>query len=213
MNPTKDIQCCNTSCASPFNGTFWDEKYKANETGWDLNQISPPLKSFINTISDKSLRILIPGCGNAYEAEYLLQQRFTNITIIDISSTLIEKLNVKFDGQPIQVLHGDFFEHKEKYDMILEQTFFCALDPSLRANYIKHCHNLLNNSGKIVGLLFDVISDKQGPPFGGTKNEYQKLFEPLFLFKQFNKCSNSVQARNGNELFIEMKKKILTKNQ
>jgi hypothetical protein len=47
---------------------------RSNETGWDLGQVSPPLKAYIDQLTDKNLRILIPGCGNSYEAEYLLEK-------------------------------------------------------------------------------------------------------------------------------------------
>lgn len=206
---TKEELECLTTCGLPLNANFWDTQYQNNETGWDLKGVSPPLKSFIDTLSDKSIRILIPGCGNAYEAEYLLQLGFDNVTVIDISSTLINKLKQKFEAQPIRILHDDFFEHEEKYDLILEQTFFCAIDLSLRGHYANQCYNLLNENGKVAGLLFNIIFEKQGPPFGGKREEYQKLFNPLFTLLQFDTCTNSVKPRQGNELFVEMQKRKL----
>jgi len=205
----KELQCCVTTCGLPLEANFWDKQYQNNETGWDLKGVSPPIKSYVDTLSDKHISILIPGCGNAYEAEYLLQQGFDNVTLIDISSTLVNALKEKFAGKSIHILHGDFFEHSSKYDLIIEQTFFCAIDPSLRARYVNQCYNLLNQEGKIAGLMFNVIFEKQGPPFGGKKEEYQKLFEPLFTLLQFDTCTNSVKPRAGNELFVEMVKKNL----
>jgi hypothetical protein len=49
---------------------YWDTQYISNTTGWDLGEVSPPIKSYIDTIEDKNISILIPGCGNSYEAEY-----------------------------------------------------------------------------------------------------------------------------------------------
>lgn len=190
-----------------MDSTYWEKRYQDNETGWDLNQVSPPLKSFIDKLTDKNLKILIPGCGNAYEAEYLLFMGFTNITVIDIASSLINKLKEKFSGQDIRILNIDFFEHNETYDLILEQTFFCALSPALRQDYASHCDRLLNKGGMVAGLLFDTIFEKEGPPFGGTKEEYQRLFEPLFHLKKFDLARNSIAPRQGSELFVEMEKK------
>ena len=155
------------------------------------------------------MRILIPGCGNAYEAEYLLSKGFTGVTLIDISSTLVIRLKEKYEDKPIRVLHADFFDHNEKYDLILEQTFFCAIDPSLRARYANKCFNLLNEGGRLAGLLFGIEFEKAGPPFGGKQEDYIKLFEPLFNLLQFDTCKNSIKPRMGNELFIEMEKKKL----
>lgn len=99
--------------------------------------MSPPIKNYIDTIENKEAKILIPGCGNTYEAEYLLQQGFTNITVIDIAPTLVENLKEKFAGNKnIKVILGDFFEHKGNYDYIIEQTFFCALPPTMRQKYV-----------------------------------------------------------------------------
>lgn len=190
-----------------MDSSYWDKRYKDNETGWDLNMVSPPLKIFIDTLKDKKLKILIPGCGNAYEAEYLLKKGFTNVTLIDIASDLVKKLKEKFLGQEIRILNVDFFEHMETYDLILEQTFFCALHPALRQHYATHCNELLNIGGRVVGLLFDTIFEQAGPPFGGTKEEYQKCFEPLFYLKQFDTSLHSVAPRQGRELFVEMEKK------
>lgn len=209
MEPKEELQCCVTTCGLPLNANYWDKQYENNETGWDLNGVSPPLKAFIDTLSDKQLGILIPGCGNAYEAGYLLQQGFTNVTLIDIASTLVEKLQQKFAGEPIRILHADFFDHHEQYDLMLEQTFFCALDPSLRGRYAHHAHNLLRENGRLAGLLFNREFEKAGPPFGGNRNEYIQLFEPLFELKQFDVCTNSVKPRESTELFIELQKKPL----
>lgn len=209
MEKKHEIQCCVSTNGLPINANFWDEQYINNQTGWDLNGVSPPLKSYIDSLANKQQQILIPGCGNAYEAEYLLNQGFTGVTLIDISPTLVNKLKEKFTGKSIQVLQADFFEHSGSYDLILEQTFFCALDPSLRTRYAGQTYNLLRAGGKVAGLLFNIEFEKAGPPFGGNKEDYIRLFEPYFNLLQFDTCTNSVKPRLGNELFIEMQKKEL----
>ena len=35
---------------------FWDNRYKNNETGWDIGSISNPLKIYIDQLSNKNLR-------------------------------------------------------------------------------------------------------------------------------------------------------------
>ena len=108
-----------------------------------LGTVSPPIKAYIDTLANKNLRILIPGSGNSYEAEYLLDHGFTNITVIDIAPTLVADLKEKFkNNSNIQIVLGDFFEHKGEYDLIIEQTFFCALPPIVRNNYVLKMHQL-----------------------------------------------------------------------
>lgn len=188
--------------------SFWNEKYESNQTGWDMHQVSPPLSTYIDSIGDRNTKILIPGCGNAYEAEYLLQKGFHQVTLIDISSVLTASLREKFSGQPIKIIYGDFFNHKGQYDLILEQTFFCAISPGSRKDYVKHAFDLLHDNGKIAGVLFNNnFGFEDHPPYKGSKDEYTKLFTPYFNILQLRPCENSIPPRMGNELFIEFQKR------
>jgi len=187
---------------------YWNDQYIANTTGWDLGQVSPPLKAYINHLTNKDLKILIPGCGNSYEAEYLLKMGFKNVNLIDIAPELVERLKSKFKSDPhINIILGDFFKHEGEYDLILEQTFFCALNPALRKNYVGQMSQLLKKGGKLVGLLFVKEFEKSGPPFGGSKQEYELLFRNDFELKVFESCYNSFDKRSGTEMFVVFKKK------
>lgn len=188
--------------------SFWNDQYIANTTGWDLGQVSPPLKAYIDQLTDKDLKILIPGCGNSYEAEHLLKMGFTNVTLIDIAPELVERLKSKFKSEPhIKIILGDFFSHEGEYDLILEQTFFCALDPYLRKSYVEQMRMLLKIGGKLAGLLFVKEFEQAGPPFGGSKEEYELLFGNNFEFQVFEPSYNSFAKRAGSEMFIVLIKK------
>lgn len=188
--------------------TFWENRYVLKETGWDLGEVSPPLKAYIDQLTDKNLRILIPGCGNTYEAEYLLNKGFTNITVIDISPTLIDNLKTKFKNNTnITIVLGDFFALEGVFDLIIEQTFFCALDRSLRQLYCDKMNALLSNSGKLVGLLFNREFETAGPPFGGCEEEYRQLFSEAFDIVTLSNSYNSYFKRANAELFTIFKKK------
>jgi SAM-dependent methyltransferase len=202
----EQLQCCVISCEKPLDQNYWDNQYQSNTIGWDLGEVSPPLKSYIDTLKDKNIRILIPGCGNTYEANYLLEQGFTNVTVIDIAPTLVANLKNKFKDNPnINIVLGDFFEHQGVYDLIIEQTFFCALPPTMRQKYVWKMHQLLAKEGKIAGLLFNRTFES-GPPFGGSQEEYTLLFNASFDFLKIEVCQNSATPRAGSELFIELQK-------
>ena len=205
-----ELKCSDTSCNKPLDAAYWEAQYKAKTTGWDLGQVSPAIQAYVNTVADKNSRVLIPGCGNSYEAKYLLEQGFTNITVIDIAPTPVAVLKEKFKNNPnIQIVLGDFFEHQGKYDLIIEQTFFCALPPTMRQKYVWKMHQLLAEEGILAGLLFNRTFES-GPPFGGSKVEYEKLFSAAFDFIKMDLCDNSIAPRANSELFIELKKKSLT---
>ena len=186
---------------STLDAEYWSNRYLQQQTGWDIGYGSTPLVKYLQTITDKNISILIPGCGNAYEAEWLLQNGFSNVTVLDISPVLTAALQEKFKDQPITIITGNFFEHEGQYDLILEQTFFCALDPILRPNYVYQMHQLLKPAGKLVGVLFNKEFEG-GPPFGGSKEEYQTLFNPLLSIKKMELCYNSISPRKDAELFF-----------
>jgi methyl halide transferase len=185
---------------------YWNNRYEAEETGWDLKTISPPLKAYIDQLTDKNLRILIPGCGSGHEAEYLLKQGFQDVTVIDFAPLVVGKMKSYLsDYQNIKIICTDFFTHSGEYDLILEQTFFCALDPTLRKKYVQKMSELLSENGKLVGLLFGV-QFPTNPPFGGSKEEYLTLFSEHFKINFIEPCYNSVKPREGNELFFNFSK-------
>ncbi len=187
---------------------FWTAKYKNQETGWDLGQVSPPLKAYFDQLKDKGLKILIPGGGNSYEAEYLHAQGFKNVYVADLSETPLLNLKRRVPTFPDHhLLHTDFFELKDRFDLIIEQTFFCALNPSLRPKYVKEMSQLLKPSRHLVGLLFDATLNNDKPPFGGNQQEYKVLFSKHFNLEIMEPCHNSIKPRLGSELFIKLSPK------
>ncbi|MFN9109029.1 MAG: methyltransferase domain-containing protein, partial [Bacteroidota bacterium] len=172
--------------------------------GWDIGYAAPAITEYMSKYPNKNAAILIPGCGNAYEAEWLAVQGFTNITLIDIAPKAVARLKEKFKDTPeVKVLCEDFFEHEAKYDLIIEQTFFCAIPPFKRKDYVEKAAALLHTNGKIIGVLFDTTFEQPGPPFGGSAPEYKILFEPLFLIHKMKACKNSIPPRAGTELFMD----------
>jgi len=193
-----------------FNKEYWENRYKNNETGWDVGAPTPPLKEYIDQLTDKNLHILIPGAGNAHEAEYLFNKGFKNITVIDIAEEPLKNIKSRLPGFPKeQLIHADFFEHNGQYDLILEQTFLCALDPSFKKKYAAQMYQLLKPKGKLVGVVFIDPLNATAPPFGAPKEEYETLFKEKFNINVLTNCYNSIKPRAGRELFIHLTKKEL----
>lgn len=189
---------------------YWNDRYKKGQTGWDIGYVATPLKVYFDQIKNKGLRILIPGCGNSYEALYLLELGFTNLTLIDLSKKITDSLRnnlQNYSHNQVSIFTGDFFELNGIYDLIIEQTFFCALDPELREKYVKKMASLLPGNGKLVGLLFNKEFPKN-PPFGGNKKNYRQLFTSGFRIQVLEECYNSIPERVGSELFLIAEKRV-----
>ncbi len=186
--------------------SYWKSRYNTKETGWDIGYASTAITAYIDQLTDKSAKILIPGAGNAYEAEYLHHNGFTEVHILDF---VIDPLEVFSSRTPTfpqsHIHHQDFFSHQDQYDIIIEQTFFCALKPPLRRDYIDKIHELLKPEGEFAGLLFNIEFDEDKPPYGGNEAIYQSLFSRRFKIEHMAVSENSIPQRLGNELFFRMK--------
>ena len=187
---------------------FWENKYKTNKIGWDLGEVSPPLKAYFDQLENKGLKILIPGGGNSYEAEYLYNIGFKNVYVVDLSEIALENIKKRVPNFPnSQLILGNFFDLNDTFDLVIEQTFFCAINLELRPKYAAKMKDLLNKNGKLVGLFFDAKLNEDHPPFGGNKEEYITYFDSYFTMDIFTKCYNSFHNRQEMELFIKFIKK------
>ena len=90
---------------------YWELRYLENNTQWDIGYPSTPIASYMDSINDKEIRMLIPGCGNAHEAKYILDQGFNDLTLIDIASQPVKKLRDALSpfGTKVKIMEADFF--------------------------------------------------------------------------------------------------------
>lgn len=188
---------------------FWSGLWQEGMTKWDVGYAVPVITEYADTLTDKSLKILIPGAGSGYEAEYLYKKGFRNFYVLDIAPEPLQKLKNRVPDFPDdKLLNEDFFQHKGSYDLIFEYTFFVALHPAMRGRYAEKIHELLKPDGRLVGALFnDPMKGLDGPPYGGTKDEYLKYFEPYFKIEKYEEAYNSIKPREGREMFINFVKR------
>ena len=192
---------------------FWQQRYEQDSIGWDMGEVSPPLKVYIDQLPEtaKGQAILVPGAGNAYEVGYLHEQGFTNVTLVDFAPAPIQAFAERYPDFPTEhLICADFFglsPEQHQFDWVLEQTFFCAINPARRDEYVEQMATLLKPKGKLIGLLFDRDFGRQEPPFGGTKEEYQQRFGHFFDIEVMESSYNSHSARQGSELFVKLRVK------
>ena len=125
-----------------LNKNFWDLRYQNNEIGWDIGYISTPLKKYIDQLTDKNIKILIPGGGNSYEAEYLHNLGFKNVFVVDISPTALTNLKNRVPDFPKNhLINIDFFKLNNSFDLanlltsfvecINKSVFISSVEPSI----------------------------------------------------------------------------------
>ena len=189
---------------------YWDKRYLDGNTQWDMGFISPPIKLWLDKKNQKKLRILIPGAGKGHEVIYAFKKGYKNIYYMDYSIQAIQNFKSACPEFPEnQILTDDYFSFNPKipFDIIIEQTFFCAQNPDKRTEYVNKTHELLSDKGKLIGLLFNVNFETPGPPFGGNIMEYKALFKERFNLLHFGITNDSIAPRLGSEIWMEMVKK------
>jgi len=198
--------------SAAFDAAYWQARYATpGRDGWDAGRITPPLRAYFDQLEvQRQPRILIPGAGRAYEAEYLHQLGFQHVVVADFAPEPLAAFAARVPDFPQENLwQADFFklDFPDSFDLIIEQTFVSALHPAQRPAYAQQCARLLRPGGRLVGLLFDRdFAWATEPPFGGSRAEYAAYFAPYFKFIHFETAYNSLLARAGNELFICLQK-------
>ena len=184
---------------------YWEQRYVDKNTGWDVGEIVPQWKVHFDDLAchSKEKRILIPGAGLGHEAEYLHHLGFKDVHVLDWSPTALERFKERIPSFPDSHCHvGDFFIHKGSYDIIIEQTFFCAIDPNLRQEYVSTIDSLLEKDGIWAALLFNCVFEHEGPPFGGLIELYIDLFKGIFKELIIDEEPASIDPRKGREVFL-----------
>lgn len=186
----------------------WPQRYQQGHTGWDIGRPAPALAHYFRQLTDKSLHILIPGAGKGWEVALLHKLGFRHAVYLDAApeAASIFQSNCP-DFNPDNIIVGDFFAHQASYDLMVEQTFFSAIPPAMRNAYVQKSHALLRPGGKIVGLLFNHHFEQEGPPYGGSPEEYRRLFGEKFSFNTFELAHNSIKPRQNREHFVILEKK------
>lgn len=194
---------------------FWQACYQQDVAGWNIGEVSTPIKVYIDHLvknhTPKDIAILIAGAGNSYEAGYLYEQGFTNVYVVDFAQIPLDNFAKRYpDFSKDHLICQDFFNLNKnlmgKFDLAIEQTFFCAINPSQRPEYAKQMTKLIKPTGKLVGLLIDKQFESN-PPFGGDLQEYETLFSQFFTIEKLEPCYNSIKPRQGSELFFEFRQK------
>lgn len=189
----------------------WQRHYDENDLGWDLGQVAPP---FVKLWEEGKLplgKVLVPGCGRGHEVQFFAENGFA-VTAIDFSVGAVTYLKNALKERNLEgrVLHQDFFSlddtHDGVYDLVIEQTFFCAIAPRQRQDYVLNVARMLKPGGMLVGLFYH--TDKQGgPPYNTTREDIETHFSEKFKIQELYKTTLSSEQRKGKEWLGIFKKR------
>lgn len=186
---------------------FWDTRYRAGRTPWELGDAPSPLKRWLAAHPGGGARVLIPGCGTGRELSAFAAAGY-DVTAIDFSAAAVERARQQA-GPALapRILQQDFFGRglpAHGFDLIYERTFLCALPVAVRGRLAHRCWELLRPGGLLVGLYYYGPQD-DGPPFGLEAGEALRRFGPGFdlLMDEEVAAAESPELFAGAERWLE----------
>jgi methyl halide transferase len=189
----------------------WQRHYDEDDLGWDLGKVAPP---FVNLFKSKTIfpgKTLVPGCGRGHEVIFLAENGF-EVTAVDFSLGAINHLQPTIQERKLkcEILHMNFFEidagYNGTFDMVIEQTFFCAISPEQRTSYVSTVARALKQGGMLAGLFYHT-EEEGGPPFNTTREDIVKHFSDSFEIRQLKKAEDSAERRKNKEWLVILIKK------
>ncbi len=188
---------------SPSHPEFWRDFYRRNELNWDLGEPSPPFVQLHESGRIAPCRVAVPGCGSGWEVAWLARRGY-RVTGIDFAPEALERVAARLaaDNLTAELLHADLFDLPEsafgRFDLVLEQTCFCAIEPHRRGEYVAAVHRMLVPSGRLIALFYD-HGEPDGPPFTTTPGQVRELFSDHFSIDSLTMAPHSHTRRQGKE--------------
>jgi SAM-dependent methyltransferase len=188
----------------------WQRRYEEEDTPWDKGKPSPALADYLREQRIAG-RVLVPGCGRGHDARALAAQPEATVVGLDLSPIAVAQAQKLGTTANLSFITGDFFqlppEFAGSFDWIVEHTCFCAIDPSLRGEYVQATANALRPGGRIFGIFFMNPDSDTAPPYPSTREELSALFDPHFTLLDEWVPQNSFPGREQRELVRLLQKR------
>ena len=190
---------------------FWEDLYLSGDADWDLGGETPIFESISKDI--RPGKICIVGCGKGHDAVMFAKKKF-EVTAIDFSPSAISYLKkLAVDSKvDIHAINTDIFNLSNNYynqfNYVIEQTCFCAINPTMRNNYEQLVSNLLVKGGLLIGLWFplDKNISEGGPPWATSVEEVKNLFSTRWKIEREEFSTLSIKPRKDREKLIVFRK-------
>lgn len=140
----------------------WEETYStnaANELGWYQAHPTTSLRLIESTGVVKTASIIDVGGGDSTLADFLLDQGFEHVTVLDISSAALERAKARLGDRARLVtwIEADVtgFRSSKRYDVWHDRAVFHFLvDAEDRRRYIQTMNGAVSANGHVIIATF-----------------------------------------------------------
>jgi len=163
--------------------TNWESRYETGDMPWEKGEASPGLVDFLAAHPELPRgTVCVPGCGTGHDVRAWATAGF-EAHGFDLAPSAIRlcQEKTKAAGLSARFERTDFLADPppQRFDWLFEHTLFCAIDPKCRDEYVQAVLRWLKPDGQFLGVFY-LIPDKDGPPFGTTREEVVTRFSPHF---------------------------------
>ncbi|MFZ2854516.1 MAG: methyltransferase domain-containing protein [Rhodocyclaceae bacterium] len=180
---------------------FWDQRFRTGVTPWDAGKAPQALREFAAGYpAADTPHVLIPGCGSAWDAAFLDSCGW-HVSALDFSAAAVEAARLTLgEAWRGKLLCADFFTFspEQRFDLIYERAFLCALPRALWPAYAPRMAELLPPGGLLIGSFF-IADQPKGPPFGILAHELDALLTPHFTRREDRPVDDSLPVFAGCE--------------
>jgi len=182
----------------------WEERYQTGDMPWEKGEPSPGLVDFLLQHPDLQRgTVLIPGCGTGHDVRVWAKAGFS-ATGADLAPSAIRLACEKTAAANLKAefVQRNFLQDQpdQTFDWVFEHTLFCAIQPNQRDLYVEGVHRWLKPGGNFLAVFY-LIDEKDGPPFGTTREELVERFSSKFeLLRDW--VPRSYPNRTGLELMM-----------
>ena len=162
---------------------YWEARYQAQDMPWEKGEPSPGLVDFLAAHPGLARgAVCVPGCGTGHDVRAWARAGFPAFGY-DIAPSAIRLATERTAaaGLTAQFQISDFFRDSPplRFDWLFEHTLYCAIQPAERDDYVRAVLRWLKPAGQYLAVNY-LIPDKDGPPFGTTREELWRRFSPHF---------------------------------
>ncbi len=202
----------NRNKIDPSKPEYWEKAYQSADMTWDLGEPTPVFNQWINS-ERNTLSICVLGAGNGWDALNFAKKGH-HVTAVDFAFSAIKNMRQMAEilAVELDLLHSDIFNigksYHDAFDIVLEYTCYCAIDPGRRIDYINLVDRILKPEGRLVALFFplDKELNDDGPPFGVNLNSTLNMFSKKFTLNKKEIPNLSIKRRIGREMFVILNK-------